>query len=223
MDRRRWEEIFKPYSVFGGELLITKLGEPPGACAIYPLNSGPAMVTPDVIKLSVDTDLAVPLYLMYYLNSPVARRFTSGAAFGTTRLRLTIPLFRELPVPLPPFSEQKQIVGEVERRLSIVDEIEAQVEANVQRAARLRQGVLKRAFEGRLVPQDPTDEPAEKLLDRVRQQRHATTTAPNGTPRTRQRGRRRSGGSTLPLFPEGDLGAPEMRPGASSHMTMRAV
>ena len=59
-------------------------------------------------------------------------------------------------------------MSEVERRLSIVDEIEAQVDTNLRRAARLRQGILKRAFEGRLVPQDPTDEPAEKLLERIR-------------------------------------------------------
>ena len=52
-------------------------------------------------------------------------------------------------------AEQTEIFDEIERRLSIVDEIGDQVEANLKRAARLRQGILKRAFEGRLVPQDP--------------------------------------------------------------------
>ena len=45
------------------------------------------------------------------------------------------------------------------------------MDANLKRSARLRQGILKRAFEGRLVPQDPTDEPAEKLLERIRRER----------------------------------------------------
>ena len=63
--------------------------------------------------------------------------------------------------------EQEEIVAELEPRLSIVNEIEAQVEANPKRAARLRQGILKRAFEGRLVPQDPTEEPAEQLMERI--------------------------------------------------------
>jgi type I restriction enzyme S subunit len=169
MDRGKWIDLFQPYSVFGGELLVTKLGEPPGTCAIYPRDIGPAMVTPDVIKMSVNPDLASPLYLMHYLNSMVARRFSSGAAFGTTRLRLTIPLFRGMPVPVPPMEEQGQIVSEIERRLSIVDEIEAQIDANEKRAARLRQGILKRAFEGRLVSQDPSDEPAERILESIRQ------------------------------------------------------
>ena len=107
--------------------------------------------------------------------------------------------------PLPPASEcrsKTQIVQEVERRLSIVDEIEAQVEANLKRAARLRQGILKRAFEGRLVPQDPTDEPAEKLLERIRQQRQPATTMYNGRMGTRRaRRRRRTSDPVLPFRP----------------------
>lgn len=53
----------------------------------------------------------------------------------------------------------------------LVDEIETQVGADLKRAAHLRQSILKRAFEGQLVPQDPNDEPANKLLERIRQQR----------------------------------------------------
>jgi type I restriction enzyme, S subunit len=72
-------------------------------------------------------------------------------------------------LPLPPIEELGQIFAEVERRLSIVDEIETEVTASLKRAARLRQGILRQAFEGRLVPQDPSDEPAEKLVERIRQ------------------------------------------------------
>ena len=151
MDKAKWDDLFRPYSVFGGELLITKLGEPPGVCAIYPSGIGPAMVTPDVIKMSPNTSAILPIFLMHYFNSQIARDFATGIAFGTTRLRLTIPIFREMPVPLPPFAEQSRIVAEVERRLSVVEELEATVEANLQRATRLRQSILQKAFEGKLV------------------------------------------------------------------------
>ena len=71
-------------------------------------------------------------------------------------------------LPLPPLPEQRRIVAEVERRLSVVAALEREVEAALARAARLRQSILKRAFEGRLVPQDPNDESAAALLERSR-------------------------------------------------------
>ena len=115
---------------------------------------------------------------------------------GTKLQALTFPLASE--------AEQAEIVQEVERRFSILDEIEAQVDANLKRAARLRQGILKRAFEGRLVPQDPTDEPAEKLLERIRQQRQPATTMYNGRMGTRRARRpRRTSDPVLP-FPQDD-------------------
>ncbi len=74
-------------------------------------------------------------------------------------------------VPLPPLAEQLRIVAEVERRLSVLDALESEVTANLARANRLRQSILKRAFEGKLVPQDPDDELASALLARIQAER----------------------------------------------------
>jgi type I restriction enzyme S subunit len=105
-----------------------------------------------------------------------------GNAFGqvwfmeqgkqTTNLAsINLTKLSAFPVPLPPLEEQRFIVEEVERRLSVVKEVETEVEANLKRASRLRQAILKRAFEGKLVPQDPSDEPASELLERIRAER----------------------------------------------------
>ena len=75
--------------------------------------------------------------------------------------------------PLPPLEEQRFIVEEVERRLSVVDKLEATVEASLKQADGLRQSILKRAFCGELVPQYPDDEPATVLLERIREERQA--------------------------------------------------
>ena len=76
--------------------------------------------------------------------------------------------------PLPPEPEQLQIVAEVESRLSIAAESQSQIAADLKRSSRLRQSILKRAFEGKLVPQDRNDEPARVLLARIKTEKADT-------------------------------------------------
>lgn len=125
-------------------------------------------------------------------------------AAGGMQPNLNLGLVRAIAVALPPLDEQNQIVAEVDRRLSVVDELATQIEADLKRASRLRQGILKRAFEGKLVPQDPTDEPAEQLLARIQQQRPSSPASKNGKPATRKRGRSVKTASMLPLFNDHD-------------------
>jgi len=87
---------------------------------------------------------------------------------GSAQPKLTQRNLNKIPVPLPPLTEQWRIVAEVEQRLSVIDEMEKAVEQGLKRAERLRQSILKRAFEGKLVPQDPSDEPASVLLERIK-------------------------------------------------------
>lgn len=88
---------------------------------------------------------------------------------GSTIKHFMRESFSTLTLSIPPLAEQLQIISEIERRLSIADEIEQQINTNLKRAERMRQSILKKAFSGRLVPQDPNDEPAGVLLEKVKQ------------------------------------------------------
>ena len=78
-------------------------------------------------------------------------------------------LFRS--VPLCTLDEQKQIVKEIEKRFEVTDEVERVIAENLEKAEQLKQSILKKAFEGRLVPQDPTDQPASELLAQIQTER----------------------------------------------------
>jgi type I restriction enzyme S subunit len=106
------------------------------------------------------------------------QRFQRIGKHTTNIAHLGAGRFAGLEFPLPPLAEQEQIVTEVEQRLSIVTQLEAIVEANLKRAERLRQSILKEAFAGRLVLQDPNDEPASVLLERIRKEREGQKKGP---------------------------------------------
>lgn len=171
MDVEVWEELHQEYSVHGGELLVTKLGDPPGECCIYPEGLGKAMVTPDVLKMDVDENIAHKNYLRAYFNSPISKEIIEGLAFGATRLRIDIAMFKGFPIPLPTMSEQNEIVRLVDQYFAFADTIEAQVKKAQARVDNLTQSILAKAFRGELVPQNDDDEPAEVLLERIAQAR----------------------------------------------------
>jgi type I restriction enzyme S subunit len=82
---------------------------------------------------------------------------------------------------VPPVSDQKRIVGELDEQLSLIDSLRGAVQAADKRSTALRRAILERAFRGELVPQDPDDEPASVLLERIRAGRAA------GPPKRRKR------------------------------------
>jgi type I restriction enzyme, S subunit len=132
-----------------------------------------------------------------YWNSPIESARVAAAASPTSGFHtLSVAKVGRLHLPIPPLAEQHRIAAKVERRLSIIDEAEAVVAANLKRADRLRQAILKRAFEGKLVPQDPNDEPASVVLERIRAEREASGKTRSNA---RGRGRAKSGQSALDL------------------------
>ena len=96
-----------------------------------------------------------PRWLLQWFLSPNGRVRILATASSTSGLHtLSISKVKALQVPLPPLAEQHRIVAEVDRRLSVLDALDTTLDANLARCAKLRQSILKRAFEGKLVPAD---------------------------------------------------------------------
>jgi len=121
----------------------------------------------------------LPKYADTYVNSPLGTKYMRGVASSTSGLHtLSVGKVRSIDFPLPPSSEQSAIVEAVNEKRSQIDGLEAEIERGLARASRLRQAILKAAFEGRLVPQDPADEPASVLLERIRAEAAASSAVP---------------------------------------------
>ncbi|MDD3544657.1 MAG: restriction endonuclease subunit S [Kiritimatiellae bacterium] len=131
---------------------------PPGTLLLAMYGEGKTRGKCSELRISATTNQAIAAIqcsdeIRAYLKLALWRQYEDLrlTASGGVQPNLNLSLVRAIVVPMPPLAEQSRIVAEVERRLSVVEEMEATVEANLQRATRLRQSILQKAFEGKLV------------------------------------------------------------------------
>lgn len=103
---------------------------------------------------------------------------------GTTVESIDVAELKRFPVPVPSYPEQDEIVKRIEVQISVAEKIEATIDFEIQKSEVLRQSILKKAFSGQLVAQDPADEPASVLLERIRAEKEETS---DKKPKTKRR------------------------------------
>jgi restriction endonuclease S subunit len=166
--RRTSPEIAAKYrraTLKTGDVLLAIRGTY-GRVAIVPPQLEGGNITQDTARISPLPHMD-PRYVAAYLTSGAAQSYFSRVARGVAVKGVNIGDLRTMPIPVPPLNEQHRIVAEVEQQLSLIDSMcDAIVTAN-RRSAALRRAILERAFRGELVSQDPNDEPASALLERV--------------------------------------------------------
>ena len=141
----------KAHQVVGDDILITKMGEPPGDACLYPSTRPPAIIRADCVKWALTPHLQEKRFFVYVINSALIRSQIIKITKGVAQKKISLARFKTIAIPVPPLAEQEIIAAKLERRLSVADEIEKELDQALARSERLRQSILKSAFEGRLV------------------------------------------------------------------------
>ena len=154
-----------------GDLLIIITGANVTKTAFVTSYIGTAYVSQHV-ALARPVEGSNTEFLYWYLISEAAgRKQLTASAYGAGKPGLNLENIRSVKIPLPSAEEQTEIVSQINTILSIERSVSAQIDIQLARSEALRQSILKKAFSGQLVPQDPHDEPASVLLDRIRAER----------------------------------------------------
>ncbi len=178
-------EELSAHRVDAGDVLITKMGEPPGDADVYPDGQPSAIITADCIRVRCWAGLVRPDLLKATINSHIGRQQIEPMTQGVAQKKVSLGRFTSLAVPVPPIQEQDELIALLGSATREIEAQEAAVGLSLKQSTAQRQNILRAAFSGQLVPQDPADEPASVLLERIRAERVAPAHAPKRARRTR--------------------------------------
>jgi type I restriction enzyme, S subunit len=154
-----------------GDMLMTRKGprQRAGVACLVRTTRARLMICDTVYRFRCKVDRVEPAYLELALNSPriVAEIDRKKSGISDSGVSLTHTKLGDIIIPLPSLSTQQAIVESVEDQISVIEHLETDLEAKQKSSQALRQSILRHAFMGQLVPQDPKDEPAAELLKRI--------------------------------------------------------
>ncbi len=170
--------IYERCDVKKGDVLYIKDGATTGKAAVNNINEEFSLLS-SVGVFRVSENVVLSKYLEYFLNAEVNRNRMLSNVAGVAITRLTLVKLNYSLFSICSLQEQTQIVAEIESRLSVCDKVEQSITESLEKAEALRQSILKKAFEGKLLTEAEIEqckaeadyEPATKLLERIKQEK----------------------------------------------------
>lgn len=167
-------QALKRHTVVAGDLIFSSFISDYTKVVLLPSYIDKAVNKADCFCVRL-SDILSNRYIEFFLSTNMTHKQLSNEVHGATRPRINTTQLKQIVLPISNINEQREIVSEIEARLSVCDKLEQTVNENLKKAEALRQSILKKAFEGKLVPQNPDDEPAQKLLQRINAQKEKRT------------------------------------------------
>lgn len=177
ISEERYERL-KKHAVMEGDVVVAMLGEVLPRSCVVPAGIAPAIVKADCARIRLNSEIIPPALAVAVLNAEPTRKRVNGLVKGIGRPRVNLGNIRSIPVPLPPRAEQQQILSVLSQSLESCDTESLAIERGFYLSAAQRRSLLKAAFAGQLVPQDPSEEPASVLLARIRVEREKQARQP---------------------------------------------
>lgn len=182
-------QLLRKHEIRAGDLAFASLSDTPPRVCIMPRLTEPAIVKADCIRVRLHPEVS-PYWVLSALMAEPTRTSLRGLIKGVGRPRLGLGHIRAIAIPVPPSSEQQRIaesLGEYFSRLDVADRIvTGETGHTVSRSSALRSALLRTAFHGDLVDQEPASEPADVLLARICAEREAAVPNKPQTRRTRK-------------------------------------
>ena len=167
---RKWEDVKKGYCHFqNGDIGVAKISpcfENLKSCILHSLPNGVGTGTTELVILR-SLGVYVPFYMYLFKSSWYISQGTKYFKGVVGQQRVNKAIFTDLKVPLPSVAEQERIVAEIKRWFTFIDIIEHEKSDLQENIKQTKSKILDLATHGKLVPQDPTDEPATELLKRI--------------------------------------------------------
>ena len=169
-----WKDS-KKFLLDDGDVLFnrTNSAELVGKTAVYRKFHPPAVFAGYLIRVKIIDGVYLPLLLSHFINSIFGKLYIKKVVSQQVgQANVNSKKLSDMSIPLMSLEEQKEILSKIEESFSLIEKNEILIEQLLIQYKQIKNSILKHAFEGKLVPQDPNDEPAEVLLQRIREEKN---------------------------------------------------